>query len=73
MSEKLSGRSGRWVSLAQAADLVGVTPRTIRRMVARGELTGYRLGDTRLLRLDREEVDRCLTAIPTAAPGWGVR
>ena len=63
----------RWISLAQAADRLGVTPRTIRRMIARGRLTGYRIGDTRLLRLDRIEVDMCLRPIPTASARQGVR
>lgn len=44
-----------YISLRSAADLFGCSVATVRRMVARGELTGYRVGK-RLLRLDRAEV-----------------
>ena len=44
MSTTTADRPGRWLSLAQAADCLGVAPRTVRRMVARGQLTGYRIG-----------------------------
>lgn len=66
-------RPGRSMSLTQAANRLGVAPRTVRRMVARGQLTGYRIGDTRLLRLDPKDVDECLRAIPTAAARPGVQ
>jgi excisionase family DNA binding protein len=46
----------RFVTPAEAAEYLGVTPRTIRQMIADGRLTGYRSG-TRLVRLDLNEVD----------------
>ena len=73
MSTPTADRPGRWLSMAQAADRLGVAPRTVRRMVARGLLTGYRVGDTRLLRVDRHEVDQCLRTIPTASARWWVQ
>lgn len=55
----------RWITQAEAADRLGVTDRTIRNLIARGDLTGYRLGK-RTIRLDVNEVDQCLRPIPAA-------
>ena len=52
------------VSLAAAAEFAAVHPKTLRRMIARGQLTGYRLGE-RILRVDLAELDRVLAPIPT--------
>lgn len=60
-----SSASRRWITQAEAADRLGVTDRTIRNLIARGDLTGYRLG-RRTIRLDINEVDGCLRPIPTA-------
>lgn len=57
--------SRRWISQLEAAERLGVTDRTIRNLIARGDLTGYRLG-RRTIRLDVDEVDACLRPIPTA-------
>ncbi|MCF8603266.1 excisionase family DNA-binding protein [Gordonia sp. HY442] len=46
----------RYASIADTAAYLGVTPRTIRQMIADGRLTGYRNG-SRLIRLDLAEVD----------------
>lgn len=46
----------RYVKLAEAAEYLGVTDRTIRQMIADGRLTGYRSG-TRLVRVDMNEID----------------
>jgi excisionase family DNA binding protein len=51
---------------AQAANVLAVRPKTIRRMIARGDLTGYRIAGSRLIRLDHAEVLACLTVIPGA-------
>jgi len=54
----------RLASLADAADYAAVNPRTIRRRIADGSLTGYRLG-ARILRVDLEELDALLRPIAT--------
>ena len=54
-----------FVSVAAAADRIGVAPLTIRRLIAAGNLTGYRLGK-RLIRIDLDELDALLTPINTA-------
>lgn len=54
----------RLVSLENAADYVATSPRTIRRAIAAGRLTGYRFGK-RLLRVDLNEIDAMLSVVPT--------
>lgn len=49
----------RYGSIADAAEYLGVTPRTIRQMIADGRLTGYRNGP-RLVRVDLNEVDAAM-------------
>lgn len=58
----------RWVTQAEAAQYLGITDRTVRRLVASGELKAYRLGP-RLLRIDQADVDALLRPIPTAGGG----
>lgn len=52
-------------TIADAAARHGVHPRTIRRRIAEGSLTGYRFGP-HLLRVSPDEVDALLRPIPTA-------
>ena len=52
----------RLASLDVAAKYVGTSPRTIRRAIAEGRLTGYRFG-SRLLRVDLNELDATLEVI----------
>jgi excisionase family DNA binding protein len=56
--------SRRLVSLNKAADYLDTSPRTIRRAIAEGRLTGYRFGP-RTLRVDLNEIDAVLRPIPT--------
>lgn len=58
----------RLESIAGAAHYAGVHPRTIRRRIAEGQLTGYRMGP-RLIRVDLNELDAMLRPIPTASGG----
>lgn len=55
----------RWASLDAAASHLNCSPRTLRRMIARGEITGYRVG-ARMLRVDLEELDALAQPIPAA-------
>jgi len=55
----------RWATLAHAAESIGVSERTLRRMIAAGRVTGYRAGP-RLIRVDLNELDAVLRSIPTA-------
>jgi excisionase family DNA binding protein len=44
-----------WLSTKDAADRLGITPRTLYRLVDEGQLPAYRLG--RVIRLQMTEVD----------------
>lgn len=55
----------RYVTLKDSAEYLGVTERTIRNFIARGDLPAYRIG-SRALRIDREDLDRIITPVPTA-------
>ncbi|KAA1430484.1 excisionase family DNA-binding protein [Mycolicibacter arupensis] len=58
--------SRRYATMAEAADYLGVTDRTIRAMIADGRLTGYRNG-RRLVRVDLNEVDSAMKPFGGAA------
>ncbi|NNM45132.1 excisionase family DNA-binding protein [Knoellia koreensis] len=55
----------RLVAIADAARYAGVHPRTIRRRIADGSLTGFRMGP-RLIRVDLDQLDDLLVPIPAA-------
>lgn len=52
------------VSIAEAAARLGVSPKTIRRWIAAGRVTGFRAGP-RLLRVDVADLDAVLRVVPT--------
>ena len=56
----------RYIKVAEAAEYLNVTDRTIRQMVADGRLTAYRSG-TRLVRLDLNEIDSAMQPFGGAA------
>jgi excisionase family DNA binding protein len=59
----------RLAPLPDAAKYIGVTDRTLRRWIADGTLTGYRLG-AKTLRVDLNEVDdKLCQPIPAAQAG----
>lgn len=55
----------RLVGLPEAAAYAGCSTKTLRRRVADGSITAYRMGP-RLLRIDLNELDAALRPIPTA-------
>lgn len=65
MSTLLPTTQRRLTSVNAAAEYAGVSSKTIRRMVSRGQLTGYRFGN-RLIRIDADELNAILRPIPTA-------
>lgn len=58
----------RWLTQVEAADYLGVTDRTIRNLIRRGQLTGYRLGG-RSVRIDQHDLEALLRPIPSAKAG----
>ncbi|BCO97647.1 hypothetical protein MINTM018_04170 [Mycobacterium intracellulare] len=61
-SSRTENRAPRWVTIAEAADTLGVDPRSVRRMIKDGRLRGYQAGP-RLIRLDLHEVNAALKPI----------
>ena len=50
--------SRRYISIAEAAEYLKISDRTVRRLIADGELTGYSIGrGHRMLRVDLDEID----------------
>lgn len=54
---------GRLVTLAEAAETLSVSVRTVRRLIAHGYLEGYRVGP-RAIRVHETDVGRVLTRMP---------
>jgi excisionase family DNA binding protein len=54
------------VSVQKGAEYSGLSYKTIRRYIANGQLTGYRIGK-KLIRVDLDELDALLKPIPTAS------
>lgn len=49
----------RYISIAEAAEYLNISDKTVRRLIADGELTGYCMGTKtgRLIRVDLDEID----------------
>lgn len=58
------GEHRRFIRQEAAAERWDVSVDTIRRLIAAGKLTGYRLNG-RIIRVDVAEVDACFREIPT--------
>ncbi|MGV9796062.1 excisionase family DNA-binding protein [Gordonia sp. NPDC003422] len=56
----------RWATIQETAAYIGVTPRTIRQMIADGRMRGYRNGH-KVIRVDLNEVDASMTPMGGAA------
>lgn len=57
-----------WVTLAAAADTLGVSVRTVRRWISYGYLDGFRAGP-RVVRVRAADVDRLLHRLPSGYGG----
>lgn len=69
MGKAIASATKHLVSIDEAARFLSCNPRTVRRMIARGEITGYRVS-TRLLRVDLAEIEaRALRPIVTTCGG----
>lgn len=48
----------RYITIAEAADYLQISTRTVRRLIRDGELNCYRIGQSgRLIRVDMNEID----------------
>lgn len=68
MATSRNNPARRWASLSLGAEYIGVSEKTLRRLIAGGQITGYRIGK-RLLRVDLNELDALASPIPTARGG----
>jgi excisionase family DNA binding protein len=59
----------QFATLNDAAEIIGCNPRTLRRFIADGRLSGYRLGGGKAIRVDLDEVYATLRPIPTVRRG----
>jgi excisionase family DNA binding protein len=64
MSVIESTKPGAFVSLAQAADILGISVHTLRRRIAAGELPAFRTG-RRIIRVRVSDLERLLKRIPS--------
>lgn len=53
------------ISIQEAADILGVSTKTVRRYIAAGDLAAFRVG-SRLLRVQRADVEALARPVPTA-------
>ena len=65
MSVIESTKPGAFVSLAQAADILGISVHTLRRRIACGELPAFRTG-RRIIRVRVTDLERLLRRVPSA-------
>ncbi|BBY84178.1 hypothetical protein MPUL_53360 [Mycolicibacterium pulveris] len=56
----------KWMTVAQVADELQVTDRSVRLWIAEGRITAYRVRDGRSIRLRRADVEQLLEPIPAA-------
>lgn len=56
----------KYLSINDAAEELGVTERTIRNYIARGSLPASRIRGSRIVRIDRADLDSLLQPIPAA-------
>lgn len=66
MSVIESTKPGAFVSLAQAADIIGISVHTLRRRIAAGELPAFRTG-RRIIRVRISDLERLLRRVPSTA------
>ncbi|MCB0961512.1 MAG: helix-turn-helix domain-containing protein [Acidimicrobiales bacterium] len=50
----------QWLSTAEAAKYLGITPRTLYRFIDEGQIPGYRFG--RVIRLQQQDVEAFIDA-----------
>lgn len=62
----------RLASIDEAAEYLGVNPRTIRRRIAEGEIPAFRIAGTRTIRIRLEDLEASLRPIPSGAVYGGV-
>jgi excisionase family DNA binding protein len=67
-SRKAPAETPRLETIQRAAERNAISVDTVRRLIARGDLKAYRLGE-RIIRVDLAEVDSLFRPIPTVRNG----
>ena len=65
MSVIESTKPGAFISLATAADILGISVHTLRRRIAVGELPAFRSG-RRIIRVRVSDLEKLLRRVPSA-------
>lgn len=65
MSVIESSKPGAFISLGEAADILGISVHTLRRRIAAGELPAFRSG-RRIIRVRLIDLERILRRIPSS-------
>jgi excisionase family DNA binding protein len=55
---------GAWLTVEETAELTGVTTKTVRRLIHRGELPARRIGSTKMIRVAAADIDKLMRPIP---------
>lgn len=67
MTTRPSDSERIWISLNEAAEYLGVAPKSVRRYIADGRLRAYRLAGKQTIRIKAQDLDALMRPIPT---GW---
>lgn len=59
----MPGKSNKFTTLGGAADEMEISLRTVRRMISSGQLRAYRIGNTKAVRILREDLDKLLKPV----------
>lgn len=60
-----------YATLKQAAEWLSLSTRTVRRLIERGELPGYKLGKRKIIRVKWQDVEALLEPIDPGERGTG--
>lgn len=63
MATKFQKPARRWATLEHGAEHIGVSVKTMRRMLAAGEIPGYRVGKRQAIRVDLNELDAAMQPV----------
>jgi excisionase family DNA binding protein len=62
---------GRWLTIDETAEHIGVTTKTIHALINSGQLPANKIGQTRMVRIAAEDVDALMRPIPADRNGAG--
>lgn len=65
MSSQIS-QTPKWVSITEGAKYFSINPRTLRRLISKGDLPAYRVG-ARIIRINLNELDQAITRMQSVA------